>query len=268
MAFPRWVMLALGVAVLVTTAACSRAPEALTPEAAKAKGDALLKEMSANAAGLQTFSYTVDEVTERGKEGAREVKRATRKVTIRRPNALAYTINGEHIDGAGYYDGKSITIVANRAKKWARGPMPPTLDEAIDYLSAEYGMQLPGGDLLYSSPYDALMTPETTGGWVDVQVIGDRRCDHLAYHVDDIDWEIWLNEQGRLPCQAKITYKADPARPVTTVTFRDADRSPQVTDATFTANIPADYERIKIIRHATVEDPTAADEPVKPETKK
>jgi hypothetical protein len=268
MAFPRRVMLALGVAVLVTTAACSRAPEALTPEAAKAKGDALLKEMSANATNLQTFSYTADEVREKGKEGAREVKRATRQVTIRRPNALVYTVKGDDIDAAGYYDGKSITIVANRLKKWARGPMPPTLDEAIDYMSAEYAMELPGGDLLYSSPYEALMTPETTGGWVDVQQIGDRRCDHLAYHVDDLDWEIWLNEQGRLPCQARITYKGDPGQPVTTVTYRDLERSPQVSDATFTATVPADYERIKIIRHATVEDPTVADEPIKPEAKK
>jgi hypothetical protein len=268
MAFPRRVMPALGVAVLLTIGACSRSPQPLTPEEAHAKGDALLKEMSANVAGLKTFSYTVDEVTEGGKEGAKAVKRATRKVTIRRPDALVYTVTGDDIDSAGYYDGKSITILANRMKKWARGPMPPTLDEAIDYMAAEYAMELPGGDLLYSSPYEALMTTETKGGWVDVQQIDTRTCDHLSYHVNDLDWEIWLNQDGRLPCQAKITYKGDPGQPVTTVTYRDLERSPQVTDATFTASVPADYERIKIIRHATVEDPTVADDEVKPETKK
>jgi hypothetical protein len=142
----------------------------------------------------------------------------------------------------------------NRDKSWARGPMPPTLDEALDFLSSEYAIQMPTADLLYSSPYDAVMTPDTTGGWVDVQQIGDRRCDHLAYQTKGVDWEIWLSE-ARLPCQVRIIYKNEPGRPTTTVTYSDLDQSPRVTDETFAAKIPDGYERIKMMRHATVDDP-------------
>ena len=59
--------------------------------------------------------------------------------------------------------------------------MPGTLDEALDFLAAEYDVRMPAADLLYSNPYEALMTSDTTGGWVDVQQIGGRTCDHLAY---------------------------------------------------------------------------------------
>ena len=46
--------------VLIAGAGCNR-QQALSPEAASAKGDALLKEMSKNLSSIQTFAYTVDE---------------------------------------------------------------------------------------------------------------------------------------------------------------------------------------------------------------
>jgi hypothetical protein len=107
------------------------------------------------------------------------------------------------------------------------------------------------------------MTKDTTGGWVDVQKVGDRNCDHLAYKQEVVDWEIWLSPDRRLPCQMKITYKKDPGAPSTTVTYHAAE-PPQVTDDTFAAKIPDDYTRIKIMRHATVTDPNVVEAPSAP----
>jgi hypothetical protein len=42
------------------------------------------------------------------------------------------------------------------------------------------------------------------------------------------------------------------------VVYSNLDRTPQVTDETFAAKIPDGYRRIKIMRHATVEDPNVA----------
>ena len=123
--------------------------------------------------------------------------------------------------------------------------MPATLDEALDFLGAEYAVRIPTADLLYSSPYDALITKDTTGGWVDVQKIGDQSCDHLSYHQEVVDWEIWLGPEHHFPCQLKITYKKDPGQPSTTVTFHGMETS-QVTDDTFAAKIPDGYQRENI----------------------
>ena len=46
----------LAAGALVVMAGCNRGPEVLTPEAASAKGDALLREMSTNLAAAQTFA--------------------------------------------------------------------------------------------------------------------------------------------------------------------------------------------------------------------
>jgi hypothetical protein len=249
---------------IVVAAGCNRAPEVLTPEAASAKGDALLREMSKNLSAIQTFAYTADERREEVKGATKQEKRVSRQVVVRRPNAFMFTSTGSERDVEGWYDGKHLTIVSNRAKVWARGPMPPTLDEALDFLSAEYAIQMPTADLLYSSPYDALMTTDTTGGWVDVQKVGERTCDHLAYRAKQVDWEIWLGEARRLPCQVKIVYKNDPGQPATTVTYGNFELSPAASDEKFAAKIPDGYQRIKIMRHATVNDPKVEAAPSDP----
>jgi hypothetical protein len=255
MSIPHPTMGFLVATAMVLAAGCNRAPEALTPEAAAAKGDALLREMSKNLSALQTFAYTADEQREDVKGATKQEKRVSRRVVVRRPNAFAFTSTGDERDAESWYDGKQLTIVSNRGKVWARGPMPATLDEALDFLSAEYAIQMPTADLMYSNPYDALMTTETTGGWVDVQKVGERTCDHLAYRQQAVDWEIWLGEARRLPCQIKIVYKNDPGQPVTIVTYGNFDESPAASDDTFAAKIPDGYQRIKIMRHATVTDP-------------
>ena len=249
-------------AAMIVAAGCNRAPETLTPEAAKAKGDALLQEMSRNLSALQTFAYSVDEVRTGG--DGKEIERVSRRTIVRRPSALTFTTTGADRDGQAWYDGKQITFISNRAKVWARGPMPGTLDEALDFLAAEYDVRMPAADLLYSNPYEALMTSDTTGGWVDVQQIDGRTCDHLAYQQAAVDWEIWLNETTRLPCQAKIVYKNEPGQPSTTMTPREFEESPAISDDTFVAKIPDGYQRIRIMRRATVEDPNVEAAPAAP----
>jgi len=249
--------------VLMAGSGCNR-QQSLTPEAASAKGDALLKEMSKNVSSLQTFAYTVDE--RRQKPGAKGERTVTRHVTVRRPNKVAFTGKGDAGDTAGWYDGKQLTLVSHRDKVWARGPMPPTLDEALDFLSNEYDVQMAAADLLYSSPYDAFMTKDTVGGWVDTQKIGDRDCEHLAYRQPVVDWELWLSSDRKLPCQLKVTYKQVPGSPSTLVTYRGGVETNQVTDDTFVPKVPDGYQRIKILRHATVIDPKL-DEPSPENTK-
>ena len=61
MLVPKQTVMALATCVLVVAGGCNRAPEKLTPEAAAAKGDAMIREMSKNLSALQAFSYTSDE---------------------------------------------------------------------------------------------------------------------------------------------------------------------------------------------------------------
>jgi hypothetical protein len=250
----RFTRAGLGLAALALATGCSRQPETLTPEASRAKGDELLRQMSRTLATAQAFSYRAEQSIERVRGGGERVtEQFSQLITVRRPNQVAFTEQGADRDVKAWYDGTRVTLVANRQKVWVRGPMPATLDEAMDFVSAEYDVKLPTADLLYSSPYDALITPDTTGGWVNVENVGNRSCDHLSYQQPVVDWQIWLTQdERRLPCQLQITYKTDPGQPVTRVVFFDWNPSPTIADATFQAVIPDGYNRIKLMRHATL----------------
>jgi hypothetical protein len=74
-----------------------------------------------------------------------------------------------------------------------------------------------------------------------------------------VDWEIWLGPTRRLPCQLKITYKNEPGQRTTTVVYHALE--PQVAAETLTPTVPDGYQRIKIMRHATVREPSAEETP-------
>jgi hypothetical protein len=101
-----------------------------------------------------------------------------------------------------------------------------------------------------------MMTKDTKGGWVDAAKVGDLTCEHLSYQQAVVDWQIWLTQDNRrLPCQLQITYKTEAQKPMSRVTFSDWNLGVQVSDDTFAAKIPDGYQRIKLMRHVTVEDP-------------
>jgi hypothetical protein len=239
-----------------------------TAEDKKAKGDQILREMSSNLAGVKNFSFTAEEVSEKvGPGGQKTPVTLTRYVVVRRPDAFTSRTEG----GPGttvWYDGKHATIISDEKKLWARALMPPTMDEALDLAAAAYDLKLPWADLLYSSPYDALISPDTTGGWVGVEDIEGAPYDHLSYQNPVVDWEIWVGQAKRGVKRLQITYKQDPGQPVTRVTFKDENLAPKVDDTTFTAKVPDGYTRIRLARRdsdlAPVETADAAPSPAAP----
>lgn len=225
-----------------------RGSEPRTVEEKKARGDQILREMSNTLAGLKTFSFTADEVSDKVGPGSQKTQaRVVRHVVVRRPDGIATRMEGDQGLNA-WYDGKKLTLVSDAKKLWARGPAPSTLDETIDYAAAVYDLKLPWGDLLYSSPYEAFMTSDTTGGWVAVETIDGVECDHLSYQQPVVDWQVWVTRGEHRPKQLQITYKQDPGEPVTRVTFRDLNPSASVDEGTFAAKVPDGYTRIPLAR--------------------
>ena len=137
--------------------------------------------------------------------------------------------------------------------------MPETIDRTLDALAERYDMPLPMGDLFYSSAEKALLSDTTTGGYVGTENVGDTPCYHLAFQDVGVDWELWLPVQGEpLPKRLKVVQKRRKGQPVVDVTFTAWNLAPQVTDATFVPNVPADYEGIAILQRAAAVKNTAA----------
>ncbi len=167
--------------------ACSQSPESAdstpadakladpkpgTPEAAAA-GEKLMRSMSDTLARAKAFTFETSErfdISPTG--GEKKVLHFTRKVTVRRPNGLFFEIHGQGdtaLDLAAYYDGRTLALSQKPEgpnAKSAQTAVPVTLDEMLDDVARRFGLPVPIGDVVYSSPYHAFIGPSTKGGFV------------------------------------------------------------------------------------------------------
>ena len=266
---PKSVLMLLCGAALA--AGCSSDPS--TPEAKRAKAETLLKAMSASLAGAHALTVDTVETRDRVRFGGQaRGENSTRKIAFRRPDAAYFRITSDARDTEGWYDGKHITLAMHKDKAWARGPMPATLDAALDFFATEYAINMPAADLFYSNPYDSFEASSSKGGWVGRETIEGATCHHLSFEATQVDWEIWLADTPQaLPCRMKITYKTDEGSPTSQLTFKNWNLAPTLAADAFAARVDEGYERLYMVRaptaepvaDATTQEPAAAGDAAK-----
>ena len=248
---PRSLIAVAGVFLVGAVAACQSEEERNFE-----RGTEIVRAVSEQLAGAQTFSFKTDEVHQRSaSDGTLRERRFSRETIIRRPDRAWLHIIGPDRDGDVFYDGESLTLVGNREQVWAQVPLPPTIDEAMDALAVDYGVPMPMADFVYSSPYEALISEDTRGGWVGEETVGGKECDHLAFESDAVDWELWVSkEEPPLPCQLVMTYKLDPGPPTSRLTFLEWNLAAQADESRFEPRIPEGYRRIPVVGAPTEEE--------------
>jgi hypothetical protein len=235
----------------VFVAGCSQDPS--TSEEKTARGDELLRRTSSTLAAAKTITYTTDETIERMTGDKKVARRRSQQVTIRRPDRAHFKITGEGVDKEFWYDGKSVTFASHPEKVWARGPMPATLDQALDDIYTEYGVPVPMADLLYSVPYEAFLVSGSKGGWVGRETVNGNTCHRLSYKNPHSSWDFWVRDDERgLPCGLTITHTEEPGSPVTQITFVNGTLDALVADDVFVAKVDeSKYRRLELVRAST-----------------
>jgi hypothetical protein len=238
--------------VVLLVAACGRS-DANDPVASDKRGREVVQAMSDLLAGAQVLTFSTDVARERvSPEGGLDTLRSSSKVAIRRPDGYWWHNTGPNRDIEGWYDGDSLTVVANGKKLWAAVAMPPTIDETLDEMAIEYDIPVAMGDMLYSSPYDALFAGENKGGWKGTEEINGQTCDHVAYESELVNWELWVSDGDQaLPCRLLITYNQEPGPPRVRITFSDGNLAAELPEDQFAARIPEGYDRIAVIGRAS-----------------
>ncbi|HSE43020.1 MAG TPA: DUF2092 domain-containing protein [Acidobacteriota bacterium] len=235
------------------------------------KADQLLHKMSDFLAGEKTFTFRTKEVHDKVRSSGKIVQaQVTREVAVRRPDGVSMHVISKAPDKNRelkvWYDGKVILLQSDLEKVYARTKMPPTIDEAFDYIGTTLNVPTPMGDILYSSPYDSFMSDDTTGGYVDLDKVEGKSCHHLAFENPIVDWAIWISDGEKpLPCKFGITYKSDIGAPQISITFLDWNFAPQLAENQFTHEPPADYKKIQIVGRVPMEEEKPAGE--NPQTK-
>src|SRR5262249_39606208 len=128
-----------------------------------------------------------------------------------------------------------------------------TLDRTLDAINERYGIAMPLGDFLYSSPAKALLSDTTTGGWAGRETVDGTAMDHLAFADRGVSWELWVSSAGDpLPRRLVATFPYDKRLRKVDAAFSDWNFAPQTSAERFDPKIPSDYEGIAMIQRAAV----------------
>jgi hypothetical protein len=243
--------MAIGVTMLST--ACGGA-EPSTDAERLARGREIVERMSATLAAAQSLSVSFEEKRQITlPSGKPQQLSLTREVIVRRPDRLYARTTGDH-DIEAFYDGVGLTLVMHKEKAFGQARLPETLDRALDAISERYGVQLPVGDFLYSSPTKALVSDTMKGGWVKRESLNGAEHDHLSFTDAGVKWDVWIasDERRRLPGRLVLELPEGKRLRQVDITFRDWNLSPQIQANRFDPSVPPDYEGIAIVQRAAV----------------
>jgi hypothetical protein len=251
------------VAILLGAAGCrgngpAAAPEPPPPQIEPAlapgsrlvdpRADELLRKMSDRLRSARSLALeaeeTYDEVPE---HSPRHQLSNLRHVALRRPDRLAGDATGDALNRSFWYDGATFSALDKEQNVWASGAVPPSIDEALDWVFEQTGTVVPLADFLYADSYARLMAEVQRGVYMGVHDAAGVPCHHLSFEQATIDWQIWIDAgPDPLPRKLVIAYKTEDEVPQYAVTVRKWRLDPPLPDALFAFTPPDGATRVAV----------------------
>ena len=164
----------------------------------------ILKTMSDYVSSQQTFEFTFDSDIEVITPEIEKIQFTNSgSALVSRPDKLRAHRVGGYADVELFYDGATVSINGRSINGYTQVGIEGNLDHLIHALRAGHGIALPGGDLLLSNPYDALIADVIEAKHIGRGVIDGVECEHLAFRNAETDWQLWV-EVGDQPFPRKL----------------------------------------------------------------
>lgn len=191
---------------------------------AHAEGDearALFKAMTDFLARQQAIAVSYDATLEIVTADLEKVGLASSgTLGMTRPDKIRMTRTGGLADVELVFDGKTFSAYGKNLNAFARQPFEGSVDQLIDTLRLDFGLELPAADLLSENAYDIMMSNVTDAKALGEGIIRGQSCDHVAFRTAEADWQIWIAPGDKpLPCRFTITSKMTALAPSYDITF-------------------------------------------------
>jgi hypothetical protein len=212
-----------------------------------AKADQQLKAMSKYLAGMQTFSFQVEEFFDDVQEDGQKLQYSNqRKLTVSRPGKLAGEADGDTAHSQFFFDGTSVTVYDRQNKTYAVAKVSGTIESMLEQMHEKYGSHTPMSDFLFPNPYKILTENVESGTYVGLNHVGKTKCHHLAFRQKLLDWQIWIDAgENPVPRKLVITFKRRAGEPQFTALIHKWDVNPKVAEETFQFTPPEGVRKVE-----------------------
>src|SRR5271169_3248934 len=220
---------------------CLAPAQAQDQDAAK-----ILKAMTDYVASQKVISATYDSDIEVITNDLQKIKFASSgQMLLSRPDKARMSRLGGYVDAELVFDGKTLSVLGKNLNAYAQTDAAGSIDQLVAKLRNEFGMTIPGADLILSGAYDELMKDVLDAKHIGRGVIDGIECDHLAFRNPDVDWQIWVEVGSRpVPRKYVITSKAVTGAPQYTLRIKEWKTDVQAPADAFAFKPPADAKKV------------------------
>lgn len=219
--------------------------EGIDPDA-----DKILRSMSECLDGLSAFSVNADTDNELIDLAGQKLQISNSEtLVLKRPGNFYLNRQGVLVDVELFFDGKILTIHGKNLHSYFQIDSPGTIDNAIDTLRNEIGLDASGADLFYTNSYAGLSEGVMSSAYRGTMYVSGVECHYLTFREDQFDWQLWVRAEGApLPMKYIITTKWMTGAPQYTVRFRDWNTKPQIDAGQFDFRAPKGTKQIEPLR--------------------
>ena len=209
---------------------------------------AVLKSMSDFMATQQNLSLTFDSDIEVITPAIEKIQFTNSgELLLSQPDKLRVRRMSGYAEVELVYDGKSLSVIAKHLNTYASADVPGTIDQLIDKLRHEMGVELPAADLLLSNSYEALTANVSEAKYIGHGVIDGVDCHHLAFRTPETDWQIWIELGDRpMPRKYVITSKTMAAAPQYTLRIKSWNADASGDTSAFSFSPPGDAKKVAL----------------------
>ena len=167
-------------------------------------------------------------------------------VKMQRPNALFVDqISGTKKKAMWYHD-TQFTLLDKKKNFYATIQTPDNTEDMLDFLEETHGVNFPLADFVFKDLYSDLTKNILSGFYVAEVEVNGVKTHHLAFHQDNVDWQIWIDaEEQAVPRKFVITYNNKDSSPQFIAFFKDWNLSSQFKPKEFSFQPPKDAVKIE-----------------------
>lgn len=225
----------------------------LAPSAWSADADAILRAMSARLTASKQFTFSATrEIDAALREGHDVPEKARVHVAVSRPSQLAARAVSRDGTRCVLADGRTLTVVDEKANHYAQTPMRGTLDRLVETLDEVYGFTPPLAEFALSDIYQDLRrqahtitylgTGKAGGGFLG---FGAVECHRIGLAGKVADAELWVATGDQLPRKLVATFKRA-GSPQVRIAFSSWNLAASLTAADFAFTPPAGSAKIEM----------------------
>lgn len=169
-------------------------------------------------------------------------------VFVQRPNMLRVNLFQANKVRELYYNGSTLTVYSPKQNYFGIVAALPTIEQTVDMLTTDYGIDIPLADLLRPNIYNTISGRIDSGIVVGPSLLDGNYCKQLAFRSGKIDWQIWiLDGPTPLPMQLVIVDHGVKGNARYEARLTNWNTTPKVTPSTFNFTPPTGAKEIPIL---------------------